>query len=220
MTPPVMNALGTSSFPQLHLVSLAVLSGTRLFPLQLLLLPLVLLGCGWLNAAETPEQNQVQPTGSASSPGLQISDRADLEQSPDHEESEVQSFDSMTAISENWMATLMNVSKGANAAAILANNAWILSCAALVFFMIAPGLALFYSGLVRKKNVLSVFIQCLFLTAVMSVVWALYGYSLAFSDGHAANQWIGGLDNVFLIGVSSTWNEVTHSTVTPMWFSP
>ncbi len=105
------------------------------------------------------------------------------------------------------------------AAAIAANNAWMMTCSALVLFMIAPGLALFYSGLVRKKNVLSVFIQCLFLTSVMSVVWSLYGYSLAFSNGGNLDQWIGGIEYVFLNGVSSTWNELTQSPVTPMWFS-
>ena len=111
-----------------------------------------------------------------------------------------------------------------NAAAIRAaagtgNNAWVLLCSALVFFMIAPGLALFYSGLVRKKNVLSVFIQCLFITAIMSIVWSLYGYSLAFSNGGGLNQWIGGFDYVFLNGVSRRWSPITGSPVTPMWFS-
>jgi ammonium transporter, Amt family len=105
------------------------------------------------------------------------------------------------------------------AAAGTGNNAWVLLCSALVFFMIAPGLALFYSGLVRKKNVLSVFIQCLFITAIMSIVWSLYGYSLAFSNGGGLNPWIGGFEYVFMNGVSRTWNPITGSPETPMWFS-
>lgn len=62
-----------------------------------------------------------------------------------------------------------------------ADTAWMLVSAALVLMMTAPGLALFYSGLVRKKNVLGVMMQCVFLMGVMSVVWAIYGYSLAFA---------------------------------------
>jgi len=104
-------------------------------------------------------------------------------------------------------------------AAIAGNNAWLMTCSALVLFMIAPGLALFYAGLVRKKNVLSIFIQGLFLTSVMSVVWALYGYSLAFSNGGSLNLWIGGSEYLFLNGVSRTWDVVKHAPVTPMWFS-
>ena len=115
------------------------------------------------------------------------------------------------------MTHLLNTAKGVKSASIAANNAWVMICSALVFFMIAPGLAMFYSGLVRKKNVLSVFIQGLFLTSIMSVVWVLYGYSLAFSNGRDFNQWIGSLDNVFLIGVTSTWNELTHAPTVPLW---
>src|SRR5688572_8833456 len=62
------------------------------------------------------------------------------------------------------------------------NVAWMLTSSALVLMMTAPGLALFYCGLVRKKNVLSVMMQCVFLMGLLSVIWALYGYSLAFGD--------------------------------------
>jgi ammonium transporter, Amt family len=68
------------------------------------------------------------------------------------------------------------------------DNAWMLTSAALVLFMTAPGLALFYGGLVRKKNVLGVMMQCLFLMGLMTVIWAIYGYSLAFGGGE---KWIG-----------------------------
>ena len=60
-------------------------------------------------------------------------------------------------------------------AADAATNSWMLVCSALVLFMTAPGLALFYGGLVRRKNVLSVMMQCIFLMGLMTVVWALYG---------------------------------------------
>ena len=62
------------------------------------------------------------------------------------------------------------------------NVAWMLTSSALVLMMTAPGLALFYCGLVRKKNVLSVMMQCVFLMGLLSIIWAVYGYSLAFGD--------------------------------------
>lgn len=81
-----------------------------------------------------------------------------------------------------------------------ADNAWVLMSAALVLMMTGPGLALFYGGLVRKKNVLSTMMQSFMLMAIISVLWALVGYSLAFSSG---NAFIGGLENIFLRGVGA-----------------
>jgi len=78
------------------------------------------------------------------------------------------------------------------------DTAWMLVATSLVLFMMIPGLALFYAGLVRAKNVLSVFMQCFALTAVLSIVWLACGYSLAFSDG---NSLCGGLQLSFLAGV-------------------
>jgi ammonium transporter, Amt family len=78
------------------------------------------------------------------------------------------------------------------------DTAWMLTATALVLFMTIPGLALFYAGMVRVKNVLSVLMQCFAITALMSIVWMIYGYSLAFSDGGSLNQWIGSLDKAFL----------------------
>ncbi len=78
------------------------------------------------------------------------------------------------------------------------NIAWMLTSSALVLMMTAPGLALFYGGLVRKKNILSIFMQCLFLMGLMSVIWAVYGYSLAFGG---TNPYIGNFDHVLLKGV-------------------
>lgn len=83
-----------------------------------------------------------------------------------------------------------------------ANTAWILTSTALVLFMTIPGLSLFYAGLVRSKNVLSVLMQCFAITCVASIVWFVCGYSLAFSDGGAFNSWIGGTSNFFLANVT------------------
>lgn len=82
------------------------------------------------------------------------------------------------------------------------DTSWILTSTALVLFMSLPGLALFYGGLVRAKNVLSVLMQCFAIACVVSVLWVFYGYSLAFGDGGGMNGWIGGLSNVFLSDVS------------------
>ncbi len=79
-----------------------------------------------------------------------------------------------------------------------ANTSWILTSTALVLFMTIPGLSLFYGGLVRSKNVLSVLMQCFAVTCVASIIWFAVGYSMAFGDGGSANWFIGGLDNVFL----------------------
>jgi len=84
-----------------------------------------------------------------------------------------------------------------------ADTAWMLTATALVLFMTLPGLALFYGGMVRTKNVLSVLMQCFAITATVSIVWVVCGYALAFGDGGAANAWIGGLDKAFLAGVQA-----------------
>ncbi len=83
-----------------------------------------------------------------------------------------------------------------------ANTSWIMTSTALVLFMTIPGLSLFYAGLVRSKNVLSVLMQCFAITCVASLFWVLLGYSLAFTDGGGANSFIGGLSRVFLAGLT------------------
>jgi ammonium transporter, Amt family len=82
------------------------------------------------------------------------------------------------------------------------DTAWILTSTALVLFMTLPGLALFYGGLVRAKNVLSVLMQCFAITCIVTIVWVIAGYSLAFSNGGSLNDWIGGSSNFFLADVS------------------
>jgi ammonium transporter, Amt family len=91
-----------------------------------------------------------------------------------------------------------------------ADNAWILMCAALVLMMTGPGLALFYGGLVRKKNVLSTMLQSFAMMAIVSVLWALVGYSLAFSQG---TSFIGGLGHIFLRGVGAAPDPAYSATI-------
>ena len=81
------------------------------------------------------------------------------------------------------------------------NAAWLLTSTAMVLFMTIPGLALFYGGLVRAQNVLSVLMHCFAITCLVSVLWFVFVYSLAFSDGGALQPLIGGLDKAFLSDV-------------------
>ena len=82
------------------------------------------------------------------------------------------------------------------------DTAWMIVATALVLFMTIPGLSLFYAGMVRSKNVLSVLMQCFAITGLMSILWALYLYSLAFEDGGGMNAFVGGLSKAFLSGVT------------------
>jgi Amt family ammonium transporter len=83
------------------------------------------------------------------------------------------------------------------------HNGWMMTCAALVLFMTLPGLALFYGGLVRAKNVLSILAQCLGIAGLVSILWWAVGYSLVFAHG---NSFCGGMNFAFLRGVSSQPN--------------
>jgi Amt family ammonium transporter len=78
------------------------------------------------------------------------------------------------------------------------DTAWILVATALVLFMTLPGLALFYGGLVRTKNVLSVLLQCFAISGVVTILWLMGGYSIAFSEG---NAFTGGLSKMFFAGM-------------------
>ncbi len=95
-------------------------------------------------------------------------------------------------------ARLTKLEAAVTAAQSGADNAWMLASAALVLMMTGPGLALFYSGLVRRKNVLATMMQSFAMMAIITVVWALVSYSLAFDSG---NAFIGGLHHAFLHGV-------------------
>jgi len=82
-----------------------------------------------------------------------------------------------------------------------ANTAWMLTASVLVLFMTLPGLALFYAGLARAKNVLSILMQCFAITCVVTLAWIAVGYSLAFGDGGPSNAWYGGFGKAFLAGI-------------------
>jgi ammonium transporter, Amt family len=96
-----------------------------------------------------------------------------------------------------------------------ADNGWMLTSSALVLMMTGPGLALFYGGLVRKKNVLATMMQSFALMALISVLWALFGYSLAFGPG---NNFIGGLQHMFLRGVGSQPQADYSTTISHQTF--
>lgn len=94
-----------------------------------------------------------------------------------------------------------------------ADTAWIMTSTALVLFMTIPGLSLFYGGLVRVRNVLSVLMQCFSITCVASLVWLILGYSLAFSEG---NGFIGGFSNILFANVHE---ETTSGTIPESLFA-
>jgi len=96
------------------------------------------------------------------------------------------------------------------------HNAWMMVSAALVLFMTLPGLALFYGGLVRQKNVLSVLAQCLGIAGVVTILWWAFGYSLVFAPG---TPWLGGLKYVFLRGVGAEPNTDYAGWVSQSAFS-
>jgi len=96
------------------------------------------------------------------------------------------------------------------------HNGWMMVCAALVLFMTLPGLALFYGGLVREKNVLSVMAQCLGLAGVVTVMWWAFGYSMAFATG---SPFMGGMDYALLAGVDAKPNGAYSAWVSQNVFS-
>jgi ammonium transporter, Amt family len=94
-----------------------------------------------------------------------------------------------------------------------ANTAWIITATALVLFMTIPGLSLFYAGLVRSKNVLSVLMQCFAITCMVSLMWLAGAYSLIFTDGGIWQQYIGGLSKAFIpdIDTASLTGDIPES---------
>jgi Amt family ammonium transporter len=83
-----------------------------------------------------------------------------------------------------------------------ADTAWMMLSTVLVILMAIPGLALFYGGMVRAKNVLATLMQVLLVFCLLSVLWMVYGYSLAFTG---PGRWLGNLDHLFLAGISRAW---------------
>src|SRR6202047_5273420 len=105
---------------------------------------------------------------------------------------------STSSAASDQSARLAKLEQQAADAKSSADNSWMLASSALVLMMTGPGLALFYGGLVRKKNVLATMMQSFAMMAVITVLWAIVGYSLAFGAG---NSFIGGFHNAFLRGV-------------------
>jgi ammonium transporter, Amt family len=91
------------------------------------------------------------------------------------------------------------------------DTAWMLTASALVLLMTIPGLALFYGGLVRTKNMLSVFMQVFYTVCVVSLLWVLFGYSVTFTEGKTFNTIIGGFDKAFLKGITPDSTADTFS---------
>jgi len=112
-----------------------------------------------------------------------------------------------TAVADDRLVKLETALTNAHMAG---DNAWMLTCSALVLMMTGPGLALFYGGLVRKKNVLATMMQSFILMALVTVLWAIYGYSVAFSEG---NAFFGNLNYIFLTGVGSAPNTNYAATI-------
>src|SRR5690349_13394252 len=108
---------------------------------------------------------------------------------------------------EQKLAELDTAVKAAQSAG---DNAWMLTSAALVLLMTGPGLALFYGGLVRRKNILGTMMQSFAMMGLVTILWALVGYSLAFAHG---TSFIGGFEHVFLRGVSLAPNTDYAATI-------
>jgi len=125
------------------------------------------------------------------------------------------SFLATPEISKAVNEKLAQLDKDVKAAQSSADNAWMLVSAALVLMMTGPGLALFYGGLVRRKNTLAIMMQSFALMALITVMWALVGYSLCFGgDGH----FIGSFEHAFLRGVGAEPNPDYAGTIPQMTF--
>src|ERR1700686_4400723 len=105
---------------------------------------------------------------------------------------------------------LTNLEAAVKSAQSAGDNAWMLTSAALVLMMTGPGLALFYGGLVRRKNVLGTMMHSFILMAVISVLWAIIGFSEAFGEG---NVFVGGMQYLFLHGVGADPNGDYAATI-------
>jgi len=120
-----------------------------------------------------------------------------------------------TASAEEVADRIAKLEAAATAAQSSADNAWVLICSALVLLMTVPGLALFYGGLVRQKNVISTMLKSLVSVGIATLMWVFIGYSLVFSEG---NSLIGGFDFAFLSGVGSEPNADYAATIPQLTF--
>jgi len=116
----------------------------------------------------------------------------------------------VAATADAQSARIASLEKQVADARSAGDNSWMLTSSALVLLMTGPGLALFYGGLVRKKNVLATMMQSFAMMAAITILWAIVGYSLAFAPG---NSFIGGLGNVFLRGVGAAPDSDYSATI-------
>src|SRR5215467_4113461 len=121
----------------------------------------------------------------------------------------------MAQAPQDLQTRLSTVESAAKSAQMAGDNAWMLVSSALVLMMTGPGLALFYGGLVRRKNVLGTMMQSFILMAVVTVLWALVGYSMAFAEG---TPFVGGLRYLFLNGVGVDPNTDYAPTIPQQTF--
>src|SRR5215467_9668904 len=121
----------------------------------------------------------------------------------------------MAQAPQDLQTRLSTVESAAKSAQMAGDNAWMLVSSALVLMMTGPGLALFYGGLVRRKNVLGTMMQSFILMAVVTVLWALVGYSMAFAEG---TPYIGSLRYAFLHGVGAEPNPDYAPTIPQQTF--
>ncbi|MDA9777974.1 ammonium transporter [Rubripirellula sp.] len=194
----------------LALIQRKVVKVVRYYRLLLLFSTLLI---GFTAAATTLVAQDTSPSSKAASNSIQETTlSADTLQEPEttlESEPALESSD----LEESFIPDGMMTDEEFLTSAAATHNAWMLVCCALVLFMTAPGLAMFYGGLVRRKNVLSVMMQCICLMGLMTVIWATYGYSLAFGgDG----GWVGNGDYLFMNGVQREWNEALGEPLTPM----
>jgi Amt family ammonium transporter len=110
-----------------------------------------------------------------------------------------------------WLASEPALAQAAAPTPNKGDVAWMLTASALVLLMTIPGLALFYGGLVRTKNMLSMLMQVFYTVCVVCVIWALYGYSMAFTEGTIYNMFFGGFSKAFLAGVTAESNVETFT---------
>jgi Amt family ammonium transporter len=153
---------------------------------------IMMVGAGGLAYAQTPET----PPATEAAPPVEAAPEAPVAEAPVVEAVE-------EVVEEAPAAPEITVDKG--------DTAWMLVSTVLVLIMIIPGLALFYGGLVRAKNKVSMLSQIMIVTAIGMVAWVFYGYSLAFTDGGGLNKFVGGLSKAFLAGVDTSTVVETFS---------
>lgn len=183
-------------------------------------------------AEESSESDESEPAAEPESAPEEEPESGDKSESDDEPESDPEDEPDEPEMlnpgsadfAESLDARLRAVDVAVNKAQLAGDNAWMLAAAALVLFMTVPGLAMFYGGLVRKKNVLGVLMQCLFLMGLMTVLWGLLGYSFAFGgdNPYFGNMEYAFMNNVKMVGgdapVEGAIPRLTHMVFQGMFF--